>query len=96
MALTQGQIESFSLICFNKVAKERLSYVKKVLTGLNDFEKDKWFYRINSLIQIIWLYNPAITTNCLTVAQITNIMNFLNFQLGLNICLDELPETDLQ
>jgi hypothetical protein len=95
MALTTGQIESFSLISFNRVSKERQSYVKKVLTGLNNFDKDKYFYRINGMLSVIWLYNTNTTTNCLTVAQITTIMNKLNFELGLNICLDELPETFL-
>ncbi len=94
MALTQGQIESFSLICFNQVAKARLSYVAKILKGLQDFEKDKWFYRINGMIGVIWLYDPSIPTNCLNVEQIQIIMNKLNFELSLNVCMEDLPETN--
>ena len=95
MALTKGQIESFSLICFNQVAKARLSYVAKVLKGLQDWEKDKWFYRINAMISVIWLYDPETSTNCLTVSEIQTIMNKLNFELGMNICLEDLPQTNL-
>lgn len=95
MALTKGQIESFSLICFNQITKNRLGYVAKVLKGLHDFERDKCFYSINGMIGIIWLYDPSIPTNCLNVEQIQIIMNKLNFELSLNVCMEELPETYL-
>ncbi len=95
MALTKGQIESFSLICFNQITKNRLDYVAKVLKGLHDFERDKCFYSINGMIGVIWLYDPSIPTNCLNVEQIQIIMNKLNFELSLNVCMEDLPETNI-
>jgi hypothetical protein len=35
------------------------------------------------------------SSNCVSVEGVTNIMEFLNFELGLNIVLNSLPETNL-
>lgn len=183
MYLTQGQIESFSLIVYNALSKRRTAYTQRVLTGFNDFEADKCFYRWNSMLNVIWLYKPdtigtlpcgnttdsftmpnegntvAITierneeadpsnwvyagnlifiatagvfqivsvvgddivirslpgynntafgvtisanrqiirqSNCLLTSQIESIMNKLNIELGLDICFENLPNTNLQ
>lgn len=83
MFLTQGQIESFALIVFNDLSKKRTAYVKNVLTGFNDFDTDKCFYRWNSMLNVIYQYNPFKTgvlssgtiANSFTTPNINNIVS---------------------
>lgn len=60
MFLTKGQIESFALICYKAISNKRFVYVNNVLTGLNNFDDDKCFYRLNAMLGIIWGYNPFV------------------------------------
>lgn len=60
MYLTQGQIESFSLIVYNALSKRRTAYTQRVLTGFNDFEADKCFYRWSSMLNVIYGYNSGV------------------------------------
>lgn len=95
MALTQGQIESFYLICLNALSVRRTSFVSSVLRGLVSPDTEKWFYTITGMMGCIWMYKPNATGNCLSLSEVETIMNKLNLELNLNICLEELPETYL-
>lgn len=60
MYLTAEQINSFSLIVYNALSKRRTAYTQRVLTGFNDFEADKCFYRWNSMLNVIYGYNSGV------------------------------------
>jgi hypothetical protein len=98
MALTQGQIESFALICMNQIACQWANYISLVFDGLNDAEQndeEERFYQINSMWETIWGYDPLAANNCLTADQIREICLQLMSELGLTLVLEDLPDTYL-
>jgi len=98
MALTQGQIESFALICMNQIACQWANYISLVFDGLNDAEQndeEERFYQINSMWETIWGYDPLASRNCLTVNEIREICLQLMNDLCLTLVLEDLPDTYL-
>lgn len=98
MALTQGQIESFALICYNQIACQYAGYIHDVQNGLNAQDQqnqEKRFYKINSMLACIWLYNPRANNNCLTIDQVTSICYKIMSDLCFSLVLQTLPETNL-
>jgi hypothetical protein len=93
--INPAQVESFFLICLNRVSGLRSAYTSAVQKGLNDSTKDEWFYSIFSMINVLWIYGQDTTNACLTNAQVVTIMNYLNQQLEINACLTDLPFTTL-
>jgi hypothetical protein len=98
MALTQGQIESFGLICYKQIACQYGCYMLQVRDGLSVYDQtpieDK-FYRANSMLAVIWGYDPLDSTNCLTVDAITSICWKLEEVLCFSLELSTLPETHI-
>ena len=94
MALTQGQIESFSLISMNAIACQYAAYVDELIVGCK-CDKEEYFFELNAMWNTIWLYNPAAANNCLTVDQITNIVFKMMQLLNMTFNVFGLPETDL-
>ena len=94
MALTQGQIESFSLISMNAIACQYAAYVDELIVGCK-CDKEEYFFELNAMWNTIWLYNPAAANNCLTVGQITNIVFKMMQLLNMTFNVFGLPETTL-
>jgi len=94
MALTQGQIESFSLISMNAIACQYAAYVDELIVGCK-CDKEEYFFELNSMWNVIWLYNPAAANNCLTVDQITNIVFKMMQLLNMTFNVFGLPSTTL-
>lgn len=94
MALTQGQIESFSLISMNAIACQYAAYVDELIVGCK-CDKEEYFFELNAMWNTIWLYNPAAANNCLTVDQITNIVFKMMQLLNMTFNVFGLPETTL-
>jgi len=98
MALTQGQIESFGLICYNQIACQYACYILQVRDGLSVYDQttiEEKFFRANSMLAVIWGYDPQVTSNCLTVAQIESICWKLEETLNFSLELSTLPDTYL-
>jgi len=98
MALTQGQIESFSLICMNQVACQYASYVESIENGLSVYDQtpiEEKFYKINSMLSVVWGYDPLDLSNCLTDAEIESICWKITQLLCITLTLETLPETYL-
>jgi hypothetical protein len=70
----------------------------QVRDGLSVYDQtpieDK-FYQANSMLAVIWGYDPLDPTNCLTVDAITSICWKLEEVLGFSLELSTLPETYL-
>jgi hypothetical protein len=94
MALTQGQIESFSLISMNAIACQYAAYVDELIVGCK-CDKEEYFFELNAMWNTIWLYNPAAANNCLTVDQITSIIFKMMQLLNMTFNVFGLPETTL-
>jgi len=94
MALTQGQIESFSLISMNAIACQYAAYVDELIVGCK-CDKEEYFFELNAMWNTIWLYNPAAANNCLTVDQITSIIFKMMQMLNMTFNVFGLTETDL-
>ena len=98
MALTQGQIESFGLICYKQIACQYGCYMRQVEDGLNAYDQtpqERKFYRVNSMLAVVWGYDPLDETNCLTVAEIESICWKIMYELGFTLTLSTLPNTYL-
>lgn len=95
MSLTKGQIESFSLIAMNAYGCQYAKFTQMGFKGYTSQDDENKFYIISQLIDSIWLYDPAITTNCITLTEVTAIMNKLMDLLCFTFNLKDLPETNL-
>lgn len=94
MALTKGQIESFSLISMNAIACQYAAYVDELIVGCK-CDKEEYFFELNAMWNTIWLYNPAAANNCLTVDQITSIIFKMMQMLNFTFNVFGLPETNV-
>lgn len=98
MALTQGQIESFYLICMAQVSCQYGAYVTDIQNGLSVYDQtpiEEKFYKINSMMAVIWGYDPLDESNCLSVAEVESICWYLQKLLCFSLELKSLAPTYL-
>jgi hypothetical protein len=93
--LTKGQIESFALIALGQISCQWGAYLAKTEDGLVSNEQEERFYRINSMWNAIWLYDPSAENNCLTDEEVYYICMKIQEELCFSVVLNDLPETNL-
>jgi len=70
----------------------------QVQDGLSVYDQtpqERKFYRVNSMLAVVWGYDPLDETNCLTVAEIESICWKIMYELGFTLTLSTLPNTYL-